>query len=77
MALLSDPVIVSPIVKSPVKLEIFKVLVEAFQDLTIAVVPLLDPVIVSVSIKLPLPLLYGEPIVTVGASVYPAPAFVI
>ena len=73
---LSEPTIFSPTTNVPLTTLISSTLVEASQLLTMAVVLLADPVTVSLNIKFPeLPTL-GEPMVIVGATVYPTPASV-
>ena len=74
--MLSLPVRVSPTIKSPVELDIARTPVDAFHVLTIAVTLLAEPVIVSVSIKLPVPPVSAAPTVIDGTSIYLAPAFV-
>ena len=50
-------------------------LVSEFQILTLAVVPLEDPVTISLKENVPEPELSGLPITSVGATEYPTPVF--
>ena len=73
-----DPVKVSPAENLPETLATSRTFVSASQDLTLAVVLLVDPVIISLNAKFPVfdpP--GGAATETVGATEYPAPAFVI
>ena len=72
-----DPVKVSPAEKLPETLATSRTFVSASQDLTLAVVLLVEPVIISLNAKLPVfvPEI-GAAIETVGATEYPAPVFV-
>jgi len=71
----SLPVIISPTENSPVKFFNSKSFVTEFQDSTRAVALLADPVTTSLKVNEPDPSKYGSEILTVGASVYPAPVF--
>ena len=70
-----DPTIFSPIVNSPETVPTSRVLVSEFQVLTLAVVPLEDPVTISLKENVPEPELSGLPITSVGATEYPTPVF--
>ena len=63
---------------TPSTFDILSSLVVLFQSLTLAVAPLVPPVITSLNWKLPTAsLAAGGAIAIVGTVVYPAPAFVI
>jgi hypothetical protein len=64
-------------VNVPLTLATSSTLVDEFQVLTLAVVPLVCPVITSLNTKSPVESISGEPTVIVGATLYPKPAFVI
>ena len=71
------PVKVSPFVNEPETFATSRTLVSPFQDLTLAVVPLEEPVTVSLNTKFPVfvpPV--GASIEIVGATEYPTPVFV-
>lgn len=66
--------IFSPTTKSPSTEYTSRIFVVLFQVLTLATVPLVDPVTVSLKVKLPVDAKDGFEIVTVGATLYPRPA---
>ena len=68
-----EPTRFSPIEKDPVTEATSKILVVEFHDLTLAVVPLIDPVTISLNIKSPIDDIDGFEIVIVGAILYPNP----
>ena len=77
-ALDAVPTIDSPGVNYPETDETSNTLVMTFQDLTLAVVPLVEPVTISLKTKVPTPTICGGfAIVIIGDVVYPNPAFVI
>ena len=77
-ALDAVPTIDSPGVNDPETVETSNTLVMTFQDLTLAVVPLVEPVTISLKTKVPTPTICGGfAIVIIGDVVYPNPAFVI
>ena len=65
---------VSPRENEPETAAISSKLVVEFQDLTLAVTPVVDPVTVSLNIKSPLEIEDGSEIVISGASIYLFPA---
>ena len=71
-----DPTIVSPTLKVPVTLPSSSTLVFVFQVLTLALVPLVEPVTSSLNTNVPISEDPGSSIVMVGASVYPIPVSV-
>ena len=74
----SEPVIVSPALKSPLTIEISRVLATALYSLTLAVVPLVPPVTISLYTNDPLDVTIpatGFGNVTSGAITYFAPPF--
>ena len=72
-----DPVNVSPTENDPDTLAISRTFVVEFQDLTLAVTLLVDPVIISLNAKSKELLEEtGDSIEIVGATEYPSPAFV-
>ncbi len=77
-ALDAVPTIDSPGVNDPETVATSNTLVITFQDLTLAVVPLVEPVTISLKTKVPTPTICGGfAIVIIGDVVYPNPAFVI
>ena len=72
------PVSVSPTVNVPSTEATSRILVEPFQVLTLAVVPLVPPVTISLKRNVPEEVNDGSEnvILTVSLEVYPAPAFV-
>jgi hypothetical protein len=71
------PVIVSPRLNSPETDPTSRVFVSELNTLTLAVVPLEDPVTISLNWNVPDPDPSASPIVTVGGITYPKPPSVI
>ena len=71
------PTMFSPIRKVPVMVPSSRLLVVAFQVLTLPVAPLTEPVTTSLNANVPEPPVAGAAIVIVGATVYARPALVI
>ena len=67
----------SPTINVPLTVPISSLFVTEFQDFTLAVTPLIEPVTTSLYSYVPEPVRFGFTILTVGAIVYPNPAFVI
>ena len=67
----------SPATNDPEITETSRIFVIALQDLTLAVVLLMEPVTTSLKIYVPVLPTLGDPIVIVGAEVYPTPASLI
>ena len=63
-----DPIIVSPTLKSPVTAYTSRRFNVEFHDFTLPVVPLLDPVTISLNVKSPVEVKEGFPTTIVGAT---------